>query len=209
MSYRTFQSPGHLPRLSRRALLAMTAAAVLAGRPAAALTTTAAEKFVADLVDDLVKIVSTSSPGNPRADAFLALFRRTAALDAIGRFTLGVHWRSMSDAQRKAFLDAFERYASRVYTNRLGDYKGQSVEVTGSQDVGRRGILVKSVLKQPNQQDVALEWLVSDRNGSPQVVDIVAEGVSLSIAQREEFAAMLEQRSGDYDRFIADLDALG
>lgn len=202
MSYRTL-------RPSRRAVLALTAGALLPAWPAAALTTAAAEKFVTDLVADLVKIVSTASPGDPRAEAFLALFRRTAALDDIGRFTLGVHWRSMSDPQRKAFLQTFERYASRVYTNRLGDYDGQSVVVTGSQDVGRRGVLVKSVLKQPDQQDIAVDWLVNDRNGAPQVVDIVAEGVSLAIAQREEFAAMIEKSGGNYDRFIADLDALG
>jgi phospholipid transport system substrate-binding protein len=50
---------------------------------------------------------------------------------------------------------------------------------------------------------------VDDRSGQPLLSDLIAEGVSLSISQREEFAAMVEQRGGDIDRFIADLEGLG
>lgn len=204
------QSMPRRHRVTRRAaLLAGAAALLFAGAPVRALAPSEAEAFIARLADELVGVISTASPGNPRTDAFLRLFRRAAALSDIGRFTLGPHWRSMNEGQRSAFLAAFERYASRAYTNRLGDYNGQQLEVVGSQDVGRRGIVVRSLLKQPGQQDLSIEWLVSDRNGAPQVVDIVAEGVSLAIAQREEFAAMLERTGGDYDRFIADLESQG
>lgn len=194
--------------VTRRVALA-TFAALLAPWPAMALQPAEAERFVASIADEMLAIVSKASAGNPRTEAFLALFRRVAALDDIGRFTMGQHWRTMSPAQQKAFLEAFERYASRAYTNRIGEYNGQTLEVRGAQDMGRRGVLVRSVLKQPGAQDVAIEWLVSDRNGKPQVVDLVAEGVSLAIAQREEFAAMVERRGGDYDRFISDLAGQG
>lgn len=194
--------------VTRRLALA-TIASMLAPWQAAALQPAEAEGFVAAIADEMLGIVSKASAGNPRADAFLALFRRVAALEDIGRFTMGQHWRTMSPAQQKSFLEAFERYASRAYTNRIGEYNGQTLEVRGAQDMGRRGVLVRSVLKQPGAQDVAIEWLVSDRNGKPQVVDLVAEGVSLAIAQREEFAAMVERRGGDYDRFISDLGGQG
>jgi phospholipid transport system substrate-binding protein len=186
-----------------------SAALVLAATQARAMTPEEARSFVAEVTEELIGIVRSASSGDPRAERFLELFRRVAALDAIGRFTLGIHWRSMSDRQKQAFLDAFERYASRAYTNRIGDYTGQTLQIVGAQDVGRRGILVRSLLKEDGSEDIAIDWLVSDRNGKPQVVDIVAEGVSLSIAQREEFAGMIERRNNDYDQFISDLDTLG
>lgn len=195
--------------LNRRTLLAFALAVTMPSGAAWALSPSEAERFVESLGTELREIVQEATPGDPRADAFLDLFRRTTALSDIGRFTMGRHWPEMSDAQRAAFLEAFERYAARAYTNRLGDYDGQRLEVRGSQDVGRRGILVRTVLIQPNAQDLQIDWLINDRNGEPQVVDIVAEGVSLSIAQREEFAGMVERRGGDYDRFISDLDGLG
>jgi phospholipid transport system substrate-binding protein len=189
---------------TRRALLLGAAALALAAGPARALTVEEAQRFVGDLADELIAIVRSATATDARSDEFLALFRRKAALDAIGRFTMGANWRAMSDAQKAAFLGAFERYAARAYASRLGDYTGQTLAVNGAQDLGQKGVLVKSVLRTPGAEDLAVEWLVADRGG-PRVVDIVAEGVSLTISQREEFAAMVEARGGDIDRFIADL----
>jgi phospholipid transport system substrate-binding protein len=196
-------------KLTRRAVFLGAAALILPAWQSQALTPDEARNFVASVTDELIEIVRGASPGDPRADRFLDLFRRVAALDAIGRFTMGVHWRTMSESQQQAFLDAFERYASRAYTNRIGDYNGQTLEIVDAQDVGRRGILVRSRLKEQGSEDLAIDWLVSDRGGKPQVIDIVAEGVSLSIAQREEFAGMLERRNNNYDQFIDDLETLG
>lgn len=195
----------------RRQFLA--AAAAFAALPPiaarAAVSPSDAEAFVAQLVDDLIDILSRATAQDTRVEEFLALFRRTTALAEIGRFTMGRNWREMTDAQREAFIEAFERYAARAYTNRLGDYNGQTVTITGSQDVGRRGVLVRSVLRSPGEQPFEVEWLVNEKDGQPILVDIVAEGVSLSITQREEFSGMVERRGGDIDRFIADLDTLG
>ena len=199
-------------KVSRRVLLAAAFAALgLSAVPGrgVALAPAQAEAFVTEIVDEIITIIKGATPADNRSGDFLDLFRRVAALSDIGRFTMGTHWRQMSGSQQSAFIDAFERYAVRAYTKRIGDYNGQTLHVIGSQDMGRRGVLVRSALKQQGTQDLAIEWLVSDRNGAPQVVDIVAEGVSLAIAQREEFAGMLERRGGDYDRFIADLDTLG
>ncbi len=192
---------------TRRLVLAGLALAAAPGA-ARAVGTDEAIAFVKELTGDLESILKRATPGEARVGEFLSLFRRTTALADIGRFTMGLNWREMNDAQKQRFLDAFERYAARVYVARIGDYTGQTIEVTGAQDVGRKGVLVKSLLKSPGEEDVAVEWLVNDRNGPLQLVDIVAEGVSLAIAQREEFASMVERRNGDIDEFIDDLEDL-
>jgi phospholipid transport system substrate-binding protein len=192
---------------TRRAVIAGIASmAALAAFPVRALDGAQAEAFIADVADEVTRIVSSAGPGDTRVSEFLALFRRVAALPQIGRFTLGSTWREMSEAQQQEFLQAFENYAARAYTHRIGEYNGQTLVVTGSQDAGQRGILVNSRLEAPGQQPIRVDWLVSDRGGEVQVVDLIAEGVSLSITQREEFAAMIEARRGDIDRFIADLN---
>jgi phospholipid transport system substrate-binding protein len=196
--------------LTRRALTGSVAAALtlISTGAARALSTGEAESFVKSVISDVESIVKAASPGDKRTDQFLSLFRRVAALPEIGRFTMGANWRVMNDAQKAAFQQAFETYAARAYANRVGDYKGQTIEVTGSQDLGKRGIVVHSVLKTPGAEDIAIDWLVSDRSGKVQLADIIGEGVSLSINQREQFAAMVEARNGDIDRFIADLGDL-
>ena len=184
-------------------LIALGALAPLA--PARATDVAAARNFIETMGDHLIEILRTAKPGQERADEFLTLFRRAAALPQIGRFTMGLNWRQMSEAQQAAFLEAFEAHAVRSYTKSIGNYNGQTLVVTGAQDVGARGVLVSSALRAAGVQDVKLDWLVSDRSGDLRIVDVVAEGVSLAITQREEFAAMVEARQGDIDRFIADL----
>lgn len=197
--------------LNRRMFLtaAGCAAALGAGRRAWAVTPPEAEEFVRRLIADLEDILRKATPQDPRTGEFLALFKRTTALPQIGQFTMGLTWRQMSEAQKAAFAEAFEGYAARFYANRFNEYEGQEIEVTGSQDVGRRGVLVNSVLKSPGEPDTRVDWLVNDRGGQVLLADIVAEGVSLAITQREEFASMIEKRGGDIDQFIADLEKLG
>jgi phospholipid transport system substrate-binding protein len=193
---------------TRRALLGAALATIAAPRGVLAVEPTEARAFIEKLVADLTAILERTSSSDSRVNEFLTLFRRTTALPDIARFTMGLNWRGMTDSQKQRFVDAFERYAARVYAARIGDYNGQTIDVTGAQDVGRKGVLVQSILKSPGAQDVAVDWLVNDRNGPLQLVDIIAEGVSVAISQREEFAAMVDQRSGDIDRFIKDLETL-
>lgn len=194
-------------QMNRRGLLlSLAAAGVLSGTArAAALDGAEATAFIETMGAELIEILRTARPGAERADEFLELFRRAAALPQIGRFTMGLNWRQMSAAQQASFLEAFESHAVRSYTKSIGNYAGQTLIVTGVQDAGKRGVLVSTALRAEGVQDTRLDWLVSDHSGQPQVVDVVAEGVSLAITQREEFAAMVEARQGDIDRFIADL----
>ncbi len=52
-----------------------------------------------------------------------------------------------------------------------------------------------------------VEWLVSDRPGRVVVADIVIEGISMLVTEREQIAGMLEARGGNVDKLIADLGA--
>ncbi|MEM7236859.1 MAG: ABC transporter substrate-binding protein, partial [Pseudomonadota bacterium] len=59
-----------------------------------------------------------------------------------------------------------------------------------------------------NGAPVNVEWLVSDRPGRIVIADIIIEGVSLLLTQRDEIAGMLGKRNGDVDKLIADLEAI-
>ncbi|MGG7568129.1 MlaC/ttg2D family ABC transporter substrate-binding protein [Rhodovulum sp. DZ06] len=197
--------------LSRRAALALiTASAALAAAPgrAAALTETEAEGFVRQVVDEVVSLVESGKPAPEQQSGFRALFARRAAVPSVVRFIMGATWRDMSGAQQAAMEDAFLDYVARVYSELLSSYSGQRIEIGQVQDFGRKGILVTSTARGEGVEDVAVEWLVSDRGGSgPQLVDVVIEGLSMLQSQRQEFAAMLDKRGGDVDQLIADLRA--
>ena len=196
-------------RPTRRLILAALAAAALipAAPPARALEPETAERFVANIVDELTTLVQSGSSPEAQADRFREIFVRDSALPQIKRFVMGVAWREMSEAQKARFEQAFLDYVARTYVRLLLDYEGQTLQVIGSRDFGEKGVLVFAQARGPGVDGTVSEWLVSDRGGDgPKLIDITAEGVSLLRSQRQEFAAMLDKRNGDVDRFIADLD---
>ena len=195
--------------VARRAVLALLAGAAalpLAPRPAAALSAGQAESFVKELIAEVTALLESGGAAQAQMAGFRRLFARRAATPQIVRFVMGVAWRDMSAPQQAAMQDAFLDYVARVYGDLLQEYKGQTIEVRKVQDFGRKGVLVISVAKGQGVEDVAVEWLVSDRAGNgPQLIDVTIEGLSMLQSQRQEFAAMLERRGGDVDRLIADL----
>lgn len=196
-----------LTAITRRAALVLLMGAALSGRPAAALDMKTAEGFVAEVVEELRALVQNGREGPAGAAEFLALLERRSAIDAVARFAAGRAWRDMDEAQQKAYLAAYRTYISNTYQNRFGEYAGEDIIVGGAIDAGNKGVIVKSTLVRPAGAPVAVEWLVSDRTGSPLLADIIFEGVSLAITLRETFGGMIETRGGDIDLFIADLAA--
>ena len=201
---------------TRRMVLAGLAAAVATGacaaasKPALALEPKEAEAFVGRLVAEMTELVQSGLPPEAQAERFRDIFVRYSALGQIVRFVMGVTWRDMSEAQKSAFEEAFLDYIGRTYVDLLQDYEGQTITVTGSKDFGDRGVLVISTGSGPRVNGSPVEWLVTDRAGNgPKLIDITAEGISLLQTQRQEFAAMLDRRNGDIDRFIADLRSAG
>jgi len=195
----------HLTEITRRGAfgLFVGVSTFALARPSLAFGGAEAEDFVKTVIADLRSLVTR----NASADDFLGLLDRKGAIPQVGKFAMGRNWREMSGGQQDTYQAAFRGYISRTYARRFGDYNGEDIVVTGSTDAGRKGVLVKSVLKSPNAQDATVEWLVTDRLGPPKIADIIFEGISLSITLREVFGGMVDQRNGDIDLFIQDLNA--
>lgn len=197
-------------RLTRRRLLAAAlAGGGLATLPAAAQSLTEAEAraHVRSAVDAVLAIVTGGGGAPEKAAKLRKVLDRYAAMAQIAQFAAGVAWRSMSGDQQRRFTDAFEHFLSTVYARRFQDYSGQTVTIGQVSDAGKRGVIVASTVSQPNGQPIAVDWLVSDRPGRVVIADIVIEGISLLVSQREEIGGMLESRGGNVERLIADLRA--
>jgi phospholipid transport system substrate-binding protein len=194
--------------ISRRAALGgLIGLGIAPALPAFALDTTGAEGFVRTILTELRTLLQTKSDGEGGAARFLALLEDKAALPQFGKFAAGRAWRDMSGVQQDTYMDAFKNYIAKTYQKRFGDYAGEDIVISGSRDLGSKGVLVQSALTRPNGQSFDIEWLVSDRIGPIKLADIVFEGVSLSITMRELFGGMVDKRNGDIDAFIAGLKA--
>jgi phospholipid transport system substrate-binding protein len=206
-------------RIYRRALLNRAALVVVAGLIASlmpslshALSKEAALEHVRMTLEEIAAVVNTPGDTQSKASQLLEIMERRAAMPRIARFAAGIAWREMSDDQQTRFVTAFGKFLSGFLAGRFQEYagagpSGETFELGRVIDAGRKGMLVKTTILRTGEAPVVVEWLVSDRPGRIVIADIVIEGISMLITEREEIGSMLEARGGDIEKLIADLSS--
>jgi phospholipid transport system substrate-binding protein len=129
-------------------------------------------------------------------------------IKTIAQFALGIHWRNISDNEKKEYVDLFENMVVNIYARRFGDYKGQEIVVKTANKRGKRDFIVSSTILPPegeNGPEVSLDWRVRNRNGSLKIIDISVEGTSMIITQRADFSAVIQKGNGDIEFLLAEL----
>ena len=205
-------------RIDRRNLLNRTALAVIAGAVVGlapslshALSEGEAIAHVQKTIDEVTSLVESDGGSASKASRLLAIMERRAAMPQIARFAAGVSWRGMSDDQQSRFVAAFGKFISRIYAARFQEYagngqSGETFKLGRVIDAGRKGMLVKTSIIRTGEAPVVVEWLVTDRPGRVVIADIVIEGISMLVTEREEIGGMLDARGGDVEMLIDDLD---
>ncbi|MEL6126619.1 MAG: ABC transporter substrate-binding protein [Pseudomonadota bacterium] len=200
-----------LRSLIRTPLTAVALSVSLVTAPVAAFAfgTDDAKVLTEEIATDVLSYIDADISDAAKKERFRQTMNRFADVRTIARFALGVAWRSATEAQQVAYVTAFEEYAANKYGRQFDDFESSGIEVGSALDAGRKGIVVTSRVVRPGQAPVVVEWQFSDRSGSPLLVDIIVEGISLLTTERQEISAKLDARGGDMDRLIADLPALG
>ena len=196
--------------LSRRTLVGIAIVATVSGAwtPALALSERDARAHVEKTIGDLRLLLRQAGTPDSRAPKLRSIMEARANMKLLAKFSAGRAWREMSEAQRSRFTEAYSKFVSVTYARRFDEYSGDpQISIGRALDAGRKGILVETPVAQGNGQPISVEWLVSDRGGRVEIVDLVIEGVSMAATQRDEISKMLQVRGGDIDRLIADLGA--
>ncbi|MEM6621833.1 MAG: ABC transporter substrate-binding protein [Pseudomonadota bacterium] len=194
--------------LDRRSVMSLGigGAALLAVGPAFALTEDEARRHVEGTITELLGLLKDTTSVGAIAPKLRAIMETRSNMPQIARFSAGRVWLDMSDAQRSRYTDAFAHFVSVVYARQFVGFTGNpNIQISKILDAGRKGFLVQTPLISPSGTPLSVEWLISDRGGKVEVVDIVVEGISMAVTQREEIAAMFESRGGDIEQLIATL----
>lgn len=158
-----------------------------------------AEGFISALSSKAIALVS-----NPRADTdtkrvgFSTLLSDGFDMGWIGQFVLGRNWNLATPEQRVEYLDLFEKIIVYTYSKRFNDYSGQQVRVTGHQLGKRQYVFVKSQIFDPKRagSTINVTWRLLPREDSFKIVDVVIEGVSMGISQRNEYNSVIQRNGG-------------
>lgn len=132
-----------------------------------------------------------------RESEFRNLLRNSFDMKTIARFALGRYWKTSTKEQQKEYLQLFDDMIVSVYSRRFKDYEGQSLDVKTARKDGDHDYIVSSLIVPKKGPNVNLDWRIRNKNNKYQVVDIIVEGVSMSMTQRSDFSSVIQRGGGD------------
>jgi phospholipid transport system substrate-binding protein len=195
--------------LTRRAFMIFSAAAVALAAtkssPAFAQGDAAAT-FVQNFGKRLTDVVNGDAPMADKQKRLQPLIDADVDVDTIARFCLGRFTGSSSPAQISQFTNLFHAVLLKNITSKIGEYKGVTFSV-GNANVRGGETVVSTVVTRPNNAPNNVQWIVNMSGGSPKIVDVVAEGTSLRLTQRSDYASYLQQHGNNVDALIAAMKA--
>jgi phospholipid transport system substrate-binding protein len=142
-----------------------------------------------------------------RRMAFRGLLEDSFDMKTIGRFALGTYWRTADPGQKQTYLQLFNDMIVNVYSRRFEEYDGQNFDIKGYSTKGRRDVLVNSYIIPQGDPKVRVDWLVRYKDGRYRIVDVIVEGVSMSITQRSDFSSIIQRGGGRIDVLLDHLKA--
>lgn len=165
-------------------------------RPAAAAAVPEeAAKFVGQLGGELVPILAGNSRTEGERELELErLIRQGFDLAVTGRFVLGRFWRRANPQQQQEYQALFEEYVVITTARRFAPFRDVDFDIVESKTVGKKDVLVKTVLTRPNVPEIPADWRVRLIGDKYRIIDVHIEGISMAVTQRQDFAAVINSR---------------
>jgi phospholipid transport system substrate-binding protein len=202
-----FLSPGQHPAPLSAHVIPTAGNAAAIANPADSQTAGArgfvdamAKKTVAFLAD---KSISEQQKKNQ----FRTLMFADFDMDTIGRFVLGTYWRIATPAQREEYQKLFREMIAGVWAERFENYQGQKFELRGARraEDSDKDTVVASVIIPADNPEIPVDWRVRFKDGHYKIVDVIVNGVSLSVTQRSDFASVIQRGGGNVQVLLANL----
>ena len=162
------------------------------------------EEFVNKFADEAITILNNNEiSDNEKNDKFTNLVMSAIDLNLISQFVLSKTWKSATDDQKERYISAFKKYFINSYANKLDQYSGEKIIVTGSEEAGKYIIVDSNIIREGTDTlKINLKWRLLNTNGDIKIIDLNIEGISLVIAQREEFQSFLTNNNSDLEALI-------
>ena len=168
------------------------------------------EKFVSNFADNAIRILGNESLDiNQKNLQFTDLVMSSIDMNLISKFVLSKYWKIASQEQRDVYIKAFEEYFISSYANKLDQYSGEKIVIVSS-DTAKKFVIVKSNIVRDGADTlkIELDWRLLTRDGQTKIIDLSIEGISLIVAQREEFQSYLSNNDGDLNALINKLRSI-
>jgi phospholipid transport system substrate-binding protein len=165
---------------------------------------TPAVQFIQDIGNRATAVMADKSlVPEQRMQKYREILRDSFDMETIGHFVLGRSWGKATPEQRQTFLQLFEQIVLETYGDRLNFYSGETFHVKGTRRESDKDTVVSSEILHTNgSQPTSIDWRIRDVNGKVAIIDVIIEGVSQSVTQRQEYLSIIQRNNGNIDGLL-------
>ncbi len=162
-------------------------------------------QFIQNLGDKAVSILSNKKlTAEDRNARFRDMLRDSFDLNTIARFVIGRSWLSATPTQQAEYMDLFEKLVIKTYSDRFSLYTGEGFKVRNVVPEGDKDFIVNSDITHPDgTPPTVVSWRVRQKTDKMGIIDVVVEGISMSVTQRQDYSAVLQRNGGDIEALLA------
>ena len=138
--------------------------------------------------------------GNPKKIADLVETRIVPYFDFLRmtQIAMGANWRRATSEQQEQLAREFKTLLVRTYSGAVTGYRDQTIEFRPARfQPGETDVTVRSELKQPGAQALAIDYQMAKAEAGWKVYDVRVGGVSLVTTYRDTFSDTIRSRGVD------------
>lgn len=154
--------------------------------------------FITKIGNDIIRIlVNKSAPMEDRKQEFRGVLKTNFDIPSIGKFVLARYWRQATDSQKDEYLNLFEDAIVDNYAAQFDNYNNETLNVESARESRDGGVIIVSkIVRHDNTPPLQVDWKIFKTKQGLRVLDIVVNGVSMSISQRSEYASVIKSKGG-------------
>jgi len=125
------------------------------------------------------------------------VIRDVFALSYMGEKTLGSYWNTISQEQRKQYLDLYAVWTISSYAGSFDGYSGEKFEIEAGEHIKGDMATVISNLVIPHEESVDFNYTLRRFQDKWRIVDIRTSGVSQLSLTRSQFVGLMKSKGFD------------
>jgi phospholipid transport system substrate-binding protein len=175
----------------------------LAASASHAIADVAPDALARSVTDEVVAIIRADKDlqaGNPQKVAQLVETKVLPHFNftRMTQLAVGRNWRQATPDQQRMLTEEFKTLLVRTYTTAFTQYRNQTIEYRPLRmSPGDTDVVVKSLIKQPTGQPVAVDYTMEKAGSTWKVYDVKIEGISLVENYRNTFNGEIQRNGVD------------
>lgn len=155
--------------------------------------------------DSITKVFNKKLDKEKRFSQFRQAIYDNLDFDYISRFIIGAYGRDLSSEKFKKFSEMFAELNVYTYFKKFALYSDAEIKVVKVEPGKRQGqyFVLSKVTGNLADREYSVSWRIMKINQKYKVIDIIIEGVSMSMSYKNEYMTFL--KNGSIDSLILEM----